>query len=404
MLELNIDSLTANIDERNPCGIDLRLLEENSTGFIQYSSLKDTRNNLRREERKNVEVEHDLTIDVRSWQVVKDLAIKLLSNHVKDIEIMSWLLESLVRVDKFAGLICGFDIFSALIEKYRDNLYPSLDDDEDLDSKLASILMLGGKYEIGTLVIPLYCHKIIPTRSGDDLNAWDIKQFLAKANTSEGDVRASALNDCKEVKNAIAGVIKEDFLQCAAEVGSCKAAFLKFNSSLSSVFAKNAPNLDSLDKAINYCLGIVNSVTEIVQRKTVNASIPVDDSIQKSGVQANNESSDVNTASRSFSIDNLTYDQITREDAVKLLDMLMTFFRISDPHSPISYSLERLVRWVKFNLPQIMNEIVGDSMMKEYSKITGVPFVPSTNNIDENYEDDNRYDENYEDDNCDDDN
>jgi len=52
MLELNIDSLTANIDEQNPCGIDVRLLEENSTGFIQYSSLKDTRNNLRREERK----------------------------------------------------------------------------------------------------------------------------------------------------------------------------------------------------------------------------------------------------------------------------------------------------------------------------------------------------------------
>ena len=378
----DLDSLIIPINTSNPCGIDVRFLPENAEGFIQYTLLKDTRNNLRRQERKNVEVDQNLIIEPQNWRQVSDLGISLLKKHTKDIEISAWLVESLVRLEGFKGLQKGLAILSSLVEKYGHNLYPTIEEDEDVDSKLASIAMLGGKYEIGTLIVPLYYYTIIPTNSGDDLNAWNIRQLLEKSSATEGDLRASTLQDCDEIKNAILDIVKDDFLIIVEDLASSKEAFNKFNGLLSQVFTRNAPNLGSLDKAIGYCCSITNSISEILQKRA-SASL-------KTQEKSQNEGSNKNTLKNSsdFSIDNLSSDQILREDAIKILEILVEFFRSSEPHSPISYSLERVAKWANLSLPQIINEMMNIQAMQEYSKITGVPLLTSNNNLKPSYDDD----------------
>ena len=396
MLTENLDSLLSPINTQHHVGVDVRSLSETAEGFIKYSLLKDTRNNLRREERKNIEIEHNLLIESQYWHEVKDLACKLLLLHTKDIEISCWFVESLVRIDKFAGLKIGFDILSGLIEQYGNALYPATDlDDEDIEDKLASVAMLSGKYEIGTLVIPMYYHTIIPTYSGSNLNAWVIRKYLENSNATEGDVRLSVLEGCNEIQNAISEVIREEFDQNVSDLAACKVSFNKFNSLLSLTFGRNAPNLSNLEKVMHYCCSIVNNVAEILEKRSIarqnNKEKEEKSVIQDANLSLKSMNQEGAMPLHNWSFTSLSAEQLVRQDAIQMLEILVQFFRTADPHSPISYSLERILRWSRLSLPEIVEEMVNDQAKEEYSKITGVPLLQKSTSINKvnqkNYDD-----------------
>jgi type VI secretion system protein ImpA len=52
--------------------------------------------------------------------------------------------------------------------------------------------------------------------------------------------------------------------------------------------------------------------------------------------------------------------QMTREQAFQQLLQLAAYFRRTEPHSPLSYSIERVVRWGQMPLPELLNEIVTE--------------------------------------------
>ena len=65
---------------------------------------------------------------------------------------------------------------------------------------------------------------------------------------------------------------------------------------------------------------------------------------------------------------------VTRDDAFRLLLQVAEFFRKTEPHSPVSYSLEQAVRWGRMSLPELLADLIGDSSARdEYFKRVGIP-------------------------------
>jgi type VI secretion system protein ImpA len=386
MTNIALDKIVAPISQDNPCGIDIRLLDLSDPRAEQYEQLKELRNQLRREERKSVETDNTIVIVPKEWQKVINYAVILLSKHTKDIEITSWLLEGLTRVKSFSGLSEGLEVFSSLIEKYQKKLYPSLEEDEDDASRLASIAMLAGKYEIGTLIIPLYYHNIIVTNVGNNFNAWTIRQLLEKANVTEGDVRISALRESADLKSAIFDLEKEEFAEIYSRLEKLHSNFKKFNSVITKVFGRFTPSFTTLEKTINYCLGIAKSVNETTE--VGNPTSASDDSDEL------NDQTQVTTNSRqqpvqNISLNSLTVAHINRQNAVQLLDLVADFFQESEPHSPISHTLKRAIRWLKLDISEFMCDVMQDERARDwYCKITGVPFVSSPDKESTHDEDD----------------
>jgi type VI secretion system protein ImpA len=63
----------------------------------------------------------------------------------------------------------------------------------------------------------------------------------------------------------------------------------------------------------------------------------------------------------------------TREDAFRLLESVSDYFRRTEPHSPLSYSLEQCVRWGRMPLPDLLAELVPDEMTRaQLFKLTGI--------------------------------
>jgi type VI secretion system protein ImpA len=357
-VEIELESLLQSISGAEPCGMDVRNLEESSQGFKRYFELREIRNDQRRQERKNIENDQVLLIEPKEWHEVIRLASQLLIEHTKDLEIGAWLVEGLVRVQQFKGLALGFKVLEGLLQKYEDHLHPRAEDEEESSMRLTSIAMLGGKYELGSLVVPVYWHTIIPTISGSGLNAWTIRNMLNKAE----DTRIETLMECDALKKAILELNKEDFADIAKDLVASKDAFLEFNAALSRIFSKDAPNIVGLSDALVYCCGIASSIQGFLDKTAKSNAIEVQGEQSRRGAD--------------FSLENLTHENLTRDNAVQIIRVIAKFFQTSEPHSPISYSLNRLVTWSNLDLPFLLQDIgIDATAQQDYCRITGVPFL-----------------------------
>ena len=62
-----------------------------------------------------------------------------------------------------------------------------------------------------------------------------------------------------------------------------------------------------------------------------------------------------------------------REQAFKIMLQLADFFRRTEPHSPISYSIEQVVRWGRMPLPDLLEEIIAeDGARQNLFRLAGI--------------------------------
>ena len=67
----------------------------------------------------------------------------------------------------------------------------------------------------------------------------------------------------------------------------------------------------------------------------------------------------------------------TRQEAFQTLLRVSEYFRQAEPHSPISYALEQVVRWGRMSLPELLSELVADrSAREEIFRRAGIPDEP----------------------------
>ena len=63
----------------------------------------------------------------------------------------------------------------------------------------------------------------------------------------------------------------------------------------------------------------------------------------------------------------------SREQAFSQLMEISAFFRKTEPHSPISYIIERAVKWGDMPLEDLIRELIPDSSARDfYGSLTGV--------------------------------
>ena len=68
-----------------------------------------------------------------------------------------------------------------------------------------------------------------------------------------------------------------------------------------------------------------------------------------------------------------------REEAFQTLLKVAEYFRRTEPHTPISYTLEEAVRWGRMKLPDLLEELIGDEgTRQQVFKRVGIRPPPTT--------------------------
>jgi type VI secretion system protein ImpA len=336
-----------------PAGPDLR---QDFSPQSLYFRLRDARAEAREIERR---ADHDPTADAgvpTQWRTVRDLAMKALSEQTKDLEIAAWLTEALVRLDGMPGLALGSTVIADLTAGLWDSgLHPQPDED-GIETQVAPITGLNGQGNDGTLMQPLRKCELFPGPDGEPVTFWQYmqsqeletivdaarrKQRLAAKVLPLADMAAAARQ---------AGGVRLSALR--AEAKAALAAWTRMAEILEEKAGSDAPPTSRVRDLLAEIVAVANTYAPPEPDR------PTDDGATGEAAAASTDGEAGGSAVAQ------AVRPVTREDMLRELERIADFFRRTEPHSPLAYTLEEAVRRGRLTWPELLTEVVPDDKVR----------------------------------------
>jgi len=332
---LNAPHVKRDIEFFGDCGENIRI--DSRTREIYYR-IKDERNQARTEERA-ASPQDNLKIS-SSWDSVSNLGLQIIYSESKDIEILAWLAEASLRLRGFHGLREIYDLCSDLFYNHWDSLR-SISDEND-EEKFAPFAGLNGIGSEGTLVQPLRLAPLIPGGKFAEHSLWDF-QLAQRPNESKR---------------------REELYRLASEAGVA---------AMSSHLAE-----------VNACLSAFDAIMAVLSERCGQAA-PPSSNIRNTLIEAaaairtlggrDLEPAPVEAAAAAASTDEIGQPVMrapvaspegisSRDEAFETLLSVARYFRRTEPHSPISLSIETLVRRGRMDFSELLAELLPETQAR----------------------------------------
>ncbi len=355
---LDLGPILEPVSADQPAGEDLR---QDASPTSVYYEIKDLRSTARAAER------HALMSgdgDPPDWSPIVSLTPGVLANRSKDLELAAYLVEALVREHGFAGLRDGFDMLQGLIEQFADDLYP-LPDEDGVSTRVAPMAGLNGSDAEGTLVRPIQTVPLTDRSSIGQFSTADYKQALELERlTPEQKQRRldQGAVSLEMFRTAVAETESSFFDVVHVDLMDCVDAFKELTATADSAYGADSPPSSNVQHALDECLSTLEAVAG--HKLTSSASDDLED-------ESGDQTGDTSVRSESTGVPGQVQ---TREEAFQAILRIAEFFRRTEPHSPLSYALERIVKWGQLPLPQLMRELLPDqSSMLQMFRLVGIP-------------------------------
>nr|WP_117190277.1 type VI secretion system protein TssA [Rhizobium terrae] len=351
---MNFRQIADPFEKDQPCGENIR----NNTILREiYYRIKDARSAARTAERGIVPGE---TIGLSpAWQDVNNLGLQILSSKSKDIEVLAWLAEAQLRLRGFEGLRDVYEGAASLLDNYFDSLHSIGDDDfEERFAPLAGLNGVGGE---GTIIQAIRLTSLIPGGKFAQFSLWD---FQLSQRAGEGDRREALQQAATE-----AGVAQmSGHLKVLTE---CIAAFDRLVAILDARCGDQAPPSSNTRSVLQEAASAIRVLAGI------EAAVPASElpPPHKPDLHPANANEAETEALRPRPV---TAETIrSREEAFELLATVARYFRRTEPHSPISMSIETLVRRGRMDFSELLAELLPEQQMRN-AVLTAAGIQPSS--------------------------
>ena len=361
---LDFDALLAPIEGDSPVGEDLR--EDPSPNSV-YFSIKDARTAARASERQQAAEEEASGGPAPEWRDVVAAAPDAIATKSKDLEIACWLTEGLVRVYGFAGARDGFRLIRELVEQYWDGLYP-LEDEDGLETKVAPMTGLSGEGPAGTLVAPLKLVPVTAPTSFEPFAAYHVDQAneleaLSDPERKQGRIDAGAIQ-LETIAKAVRETPVEFYTDLVADLDAAIEEFRLLTEAFDNRCGAYGPSTSNIRDTLEAIKASVETITRDVDLPVEKA--PADGEAGDAAAGAPGAAAPgaaaagVAGVAPAFAVSTGGQVIATREDAFKVLLTIAEFFRKTEPHSPMCYTLETLVKRGRMSLADLLAELIPD--------------------------------------------
>lgn len=333
------------------CGDNIR--NDSRTREIYYR-IKDERNQARAEERA-ASPQDNLKIS-SSWDSVSNLGLQIIYSESKDVEILAWLAEASLRLRGFHGLREIYELCGDLFYNHWDSLR-SISDDND-EEKFAPFAGLNGIGSEGTLVQPLRLASLIPGGKFGEHSLWDF-QLAQRPNESKR--REELYRIASE-----AGVAAMS--SHLAAVNTCLSSFDAITAVLSERCGQAAPPSSNIRNTLIEAAAAIRTLGGRDQEPA-----PVE---QTPAIAAGTDESGQSAARTSpASPEGIS----SRDEAFETLLSVARYFRRTEPHSPISLSIETLVRRGRMDFSELLAELLPETQARN-AVLTAAGIKPGGDN------------------------
>ena len=352
-LDTEIVTLLAAFEGDAPAGEDLR---EDFTPQSLYYRLRDARAEARAAEREADKGQGDDSVTPPQWRTVRDLATQALGAKTKDLEIAAWLTEALVRSDGAAGLAAGAALLAGLAEAFWDsNLYP-MPDEDGLVTRVAPITGLNGQGSDGSLIQPLRKEAVFTRMDGTPVALWQYQQ--SEELQGIGDVTrrnqriAAGVRPFADMDNDARAAGAAHYAALRGQVAAAIAAWTRMTEALDARAGADSPPTGRVRDLLASLHGVVSRYAPR-EPDAAEPEAPAD-----SG--AGDAAGGAPVAGATPAV-----RAVTRDDMLRELARIAEFFRRTEPHSPLSYSLDDAVRRGRMSWPELMAEVVPDEAARQ---------------------------------------
>lgn len=362
IVDLEDSALSGVISEEMPSGEDPR---KDASPLSVYFTLKDVRNSARALERNALVENEPLLQFANRWDPIIEQVPVALTDQCKDLELAAWLIEALARRHGFKGLICGFNIVAILIENHWETLYPSPDED-GLETRVAPIVGLNGFDSEGTLLMPLSCIPLTEVYGEQAYSLWEFEQACEVERMDE-DKRnqryASGTVRLEDIRRAVSPSKTSFFVELLNDITSAFEAYQRMAEAIDIAVGEPQPS-SHIAKKLTACIEAVR----FLAGEKLSEVASLEDSAELDEVEPEDGSDSSKSNENAFS------GQLTsREEAITQLRKIAQFFKQTEPHSPMAYAIEQVVRWSGMTLPDLLQELITDNEARAgYFRLTGI--------------------------------
>lgn len=281
------------------------------------------------------------------WRDISSLAVEILSAHSKDTIALSWLIESSVRAYGIEGLAEALVIGTRLLETYSNQLHPH-DPDDPVNAVgfiyrlTASDIFLDGirRAEVN-IDVPISYDSFRLANHLDKISENDRRDLLDTGLQTNDELEALVTSNQQKV------------LDYLVTLQACLDATELLSDVLEELSASGGYNASKLKQQLSQIQSQFASFGISMPSPTEILVVDEPDSSPQTNMVAT-------SPARGFKVEGVLE---TREDALKSLLQVAAYFRKTEPHSPLSYSLEQAVRWARMPLPSLLEELIEDQQV-----------------------------------------
>lgn len=278
------------------------------------------------------------------WVEVRNLGLNILSSRGKDIEVLAWLMEAQLRLEGFAGLRDVYQVTLSLLEHYFDDLHSIGDDDPE--ERFAPLAGLNGIGSEGTLIQAIRLTPLTPNAKFSQFSLWDFQ-----VSQRPGEERAR-----EALQQAAADVGQSAMVEHLGAVRDCISLFDRLTELLIERCGAQAPPSSNIRNALVEAANAIRYLARI-EEEPLGLLLPANPTPEQSIVLPEQKQ----TAAVPPRVDAIR----SRDDAFEVLLGVARYFRKTEPHSPISMSIETLVRRGRMDFSQLLAELLPDAAQRQ---------------------------------------
>lgn len=311
---------------------------------IRYAGPYDAIEDARRADDQLTQGDWQRDTKVSDWRRVVELATDALSKRSKDVQVAAWMVEALVRLHGFAGLRDGCRLVRELSERYWDVLHPEVEGD-DLESRAGPIEWMNQRLPEAVRFVT-----VAVSSRGDKYGWWHWQESRTVENLgrTNPEARSAALAEGKisgeDFDKAVAGLNRAHYEKLFLDVSAGGEQLRALAAEIDTRFGRNAPSLVALKQAVDDCRGLVETIVKR-KRELEPDAVP---SVESAGPEESSASRHGGAALGD------------RASALRQLAEVAAFFRRTEPHSPVSYLVQRAVHWGNMPLESWLRDVIKD--------------------------------------------
>lgn len=360
---VDIEALLAPIAGDNPAGKDISV-----TGVI--AELTELR---RTEEAENLGEWAPKELKTANWTKVIKLGVEVFTNQSKDVRIAGFLVEAYINQGGVAGLRDGLQLIRELQERYWDTMYPSIqpppveegeeayEEDNPINVRAAAL----GRLDL-VLSIPVPFAKVTkpaldrPPLTHADWKMANYYDNLQKGGEKEKKAFDEAMAEGKAsgeiFRKAVSQTSKEFYQNFVEDVDAAMAELEKLNAMIEDKYreAEELPVFSQMRKTLEEVNHMVSDIEKITGPLRATDEVPTEEGATGAGEEGGPKRA-------KFTGDGVPLEPMDRSDAIRRLQAVATYFRSTEPHSPVTYLVERAIYWSGISLEQWLEEVVKDS-------------------------------------------